>query len=116
MSENNTKFYINGVWVDPVVPKLFDVINPATEEVAGQISLGGKRDVNRAVSAARRAFPRYAAMTREQRLDLLRKIIELYEARSAELARAMTDEMGSPITFSNEVQTVNALAHFKEMV
>jgi len=57
MSENNTKFYIGGAWVDPVVPKLFDVINPATEEVAGQISMGGKRDVNRAVSAARKAFP-----------------------------------------------------------
>jgi aldehyde dehydrogenase (NAD+) len=116
MSVNNTKFYIGGAWVDPVVPNLFDVINPATEEVAGQISLGGKRDVNRAVAAARKAFPKYSATSREQRLELLRKIIALYEARSAELAQAMTNEMGSPITFSNEVQTVNALAHFKEMV
>jgi aldehyde dehydrogenase (NAD+) len=116
MSENNTKFYIGGQWVDPVVPDLFDVINPATEEVAGQISMGGKRDVNRAVAAARKAFPKFSATSREQRLELLRKIIALYEARSAELAKAMTNEMGSPITFSNEVQTVNALAHFKEMV
>jgi aldehyde dehydrogenase (NAD+) len=116
MSVNNTKFYINGAWVDPAVPNLFDVINPATEEVAGQISLGGKRDVNRAVSAARKAFPKFSATSREDRMALLRKIIELYEARNAELARAMTNEMGSPITFSNDVQTVNALAHFKEMV
>jgi aldehyde dehydrogenase (NAD+) len=116
MSVNNTKFYINGAWVDPAVPNLFDVINPATEEVAGQISLGGKRDVNRAVSAARKAFPKFSATSREDRLALLRKIIELYEARNAELAQAMTNEMGSPITFSNEVQTVNALNHFKEMV
>jgi aldehyde dehydrogenase (NAD+) len=116
MSENNTKFYIGGAWVDPVVPKLFDVVNPATEEVAGQISMGGKRDVNRAVAAARKAFPKFSATSREQRLELLRKIIALYEARNAELAQAMTNEMGSPITFSNEVQTVNALAHFKEMV
>jgi aldehyde dehydrogenase (NAD+) len=116
MSVNNTKFYINGAWVDPAVPNLFDVINPATEEVAGQISLGGKRDVNRAVSAARKAFPKFSATSREDRVALLRRIIELYEARNAELALAMTNEMGSPITFSNEVQTVNALAHFKEMV
>ena len=53
MSENDTKFYIDGAWVEPAVPKLFDVINPATEEVTGQISLGSSRDVNRAVIAAR---------------------------------------------------------------
>lgn len=116
MSENNTKFYIDGAWLEPAVPKLFDVINPATEEVAGQISLGSRRDVSRAAKAARRAFSRYSATSREERLALLKKIIELYEARSEELARAMTAEMGSPITFSREVQTVNALAHFKEMV
>ena len=34
-----TKFYIDGKWVDPVTPKTLDVINPATEEVAGRISL-----------------------------------------------------------------------------
>ena len=43
---HNTKFYIDGEWVEPAVPKLFDVINPATEEVAGQISLGSSFDVD----------------------------------------------------------------------
>jgi aldehyde dehydrogenase (NAD+) len=116
MSKNDTKFYIDGEWVDPVAPSLFDVINPATEEVAGQISMGSSADVDRAVAAARRAFPAFSATSREERLALLRKIIALYEARSEELAQAMTAEMGSPITFSKQVQTVNALAHFKEMV
>src|SRR5215471_6539400 len=116
MSSNDTKFYIDGEWVAPAVPNLFDVINPATEEVAGQVSLGSSADVDRAATAARRAFPSYSETSREERLALLRRIIELYEARNDELARAMTAEMGSPITFSNEVQTVNALGHFKEMV
>ncbi len=116
MSVNDTKFYIDGVWVEPVEPKLCDVINPATEEIAGRISLGSPADVDRAVAAARRAFPSYSETSREERLQLLQRIIELYEARNDDLARAMTAEMGSPITFSNEVQTVNALAHFKEMV
>jgi aldehyde dehydrogenase (NAD+) len=116
MSKNDTKFYIDGDWVEPATPNLFDVINPATEEVAGQISLGSAMDVDRAVEAARRAFPSYSATTREERLDLLQRIIKLYEARADELSRAMTAEMGSPITFSNEVQTVMALNHFKEMV
>ena len=41
MSQNDTKFYIDGAWVAPAAPKLFDVINPATEEVAGRIYLNG---------------------------------------------------------------------------
>jgi aldehyde dehydrogenase (NAD+) len=116
VSKNDTKFYIDGKWVEPTVPNLFDVINPATEEVAGQISLGSAKDVDLAVKAARRAFPSYSATSREERLELLKRIIKLYEERSDELASAMTAEMGSPITFSHEVQTVNALNHFKEMV
>jgi aldehyde dehydrogenase (NAD+) len=116
MSKNNTKFYIDGAWVDPVSPKLLDVINPATEEVAGQISLGSAADVDRAVAAARRAFPSYSETSVAERIALLQRIVDGFEARNAELARAMTLEMGSPITFSNEVQTVNALTHFKELI
>ena len=116
MSGNGTKFYIDGRWVEPAVPNIYDVVNPATEEIAGRTSLGSRADVDRAVAAARAAFPAYSATSRRERLTLLRKIIKRFEARSSELARAMTAEMGSPITFSNEVQTVNALAHFKEMI
>ena len=50
---NDTKFYIDGQWVEPVTPRLFNVINPATEDVAGQISLGSAADIDRAVAAAR---------------------------------------------------------------
>src|SRR5215470_4240995 len=114
--DNNTKFYVDGAWVDPQTPHLFDVINPATEEVAGQISLGSSADVDRAVGAARRAFGPYSESSIKDRIAILKRIVELFEARNAELARAMTLEMGSPITFSNEVQTVNALTHFKEMI
>jgi aldehyde dehydrogenase (NAD+) len=116
MSENDTKFYIDGAWAEPAEKRVFDVINPATEEVAGRISLGSAEDVDRAVEAARRAFPAYSSTSRKGRLELLKKIIKLYEERSDQLARAMTAEMGSPITFSIEVQVVNALNHFKEAV
>ena len=72
--------------------------------------------MDRAVDAARRAFPSYSETSVEDRLALLQRIIDGFEARNDELAHAMTMEMGSPITFSNEVQTVNALTHFKEMI
>ena len=57
------KFYIDGEWVEPSSPRHFDVIHPATEEVAGTISLGSSTDVDRAVRAARRAFSSYSMTT-----------------------------------------------------
>jgi len=113
---NNARFYVDGQWVEPAEPHLSDVVNPATEEVAGQVSLGTSADVDRAVAAARRAFPDYSQTTRKDRLALLQQIVDAYEARLEELAQAMTLEMGSPITFSREVQAVNALGHFKQML
>src|ERR1700730_16926235 len=113
---NNAKFYIDGEWVEPLAPNLCDVINPATEDVAGQVSLGSSADVDRAVTAARRAFAGYSQTSKEERIALLNRIIDGYQARCEELARAMTLEMGSPINFSREVQAVNALGHFKQMV
>ena len=87
MSKNNTKFYIDGEWVDPAVPQLYDVINPATEEVAGQVSMGSAADVDRAVVAARRAFPSYAATSRDERIALLKAEIErLQEAATKKRA------------------------------
>ena len=53
---NALKFYIDGEWVDPVVPATLDVIDPSTEEPCGTISVGSAADVDRAVKAARRAF------------------------------------------------------------
>ena len=108
------KFYIDGAWVDPAEPSTLGVINPATEEVFAQISLGSALDVDRAVTAARRAFTTYSEASVEQRLSWLDKIIEGFESRLPELARTMTLEMGAPITFATERQATVALFHFEE--
>ena len=68
------KFYIDGQWVDPIEPKTMDVINPATEDVAGRISIGSAADVDVAVAAAKRAFESFSQTTREERLALLEAI------------------------------------------
>jgi aldehyde dehydrogenase (NAD+) len=112
----NMNFYIDGAWVPPVEPKIWNVINPANEEVSGRISLGSPADVDRAVTAARRALQTYSATTVEDRLALLRRIIEGYNRRRDELAVAMALEMGTPITFSKQAQTNMALFHFEEIV
>lgn len=113
---NNLKFYIGGEWVDPAVPNPFEVINPATEDVAGTISMGTAADVDRAVAAARQAFVSWSETTPAERIGYLKRIVECYEARREELVLAMTNEMGSPVTFSDQVQATNALSHFKVMI
>jgi aldehyde dehydrogenase (NAD+) len=70
------QFYIDDAWVDPVVQKSTPVVNPATEEVMYEVSLGSKADVDKAVSTARRAFEIYSQTSREERVALLAKIIQ----------------------------------------
>ncbi|GMM92196.1 aldehyde dehydrogenase family protein [Qipengyuania sp. MTN3-11] len=96
-----TKFYIGGEWVDPVDPNRQAVENPATEETLGHISFGGRADVDRAVAAAREAFETWQFSTREERLTLLRAIQAEIEKRREDLAQAVSDEMGAPMSLAN---------------
>jgi len=107
-------FYIDGAWVDPATPSTLGIVNPATEETFARISLGSAQDVDRAVKAARRAFESYSQTSVEQRLAYLNAIIAGFRARLPELARMMTEEMGSPITFATQRQATVALFHFEE--
>jgi aldehyde dehydrogenase (NAD+) len=63
------KFYVDGQWVDPLRPNVFDVEDPVTEKVSGKISLGSAADVDVAVKAARRAFAAWSQTTREQAIS-----------------------------------------------
>jgi len=110
------KFYINGEWVDPVNAHDVTVINPATEEPIACISLGGSTDVGEAVESARKAFVFYSETTREERLELLRRVINCYKAESEQLAEAITSEMGAPISLSRKAQVPAGLAHLLEAV
>ncbi len=111
-----TKFYIDGAWVDPTTPKLLDVINPATEGVAGHISLGAKADVDKAVAAAKKAFASYALTTRAQRIELLERIVEEYKKRYADMAEAITEEMGAPGWLSQRAQAAMGVGHLQTAI
>ena len=107
------KFYIDGAWVDPVSPRTLDVINPATERACGTISLGSAADVDRATAAARRAFASYSQTTREDRLALLGRIVEVYKTRYNDMAAAITEEMGAPASLSQNAQAAIGVGHFQ---
>ncbi|KHK90387.1 aldehyde dehydrogenase family protein [Novosphingobium malaysiense] len=105
------KFFIDGQWADPLELKVLDVENPATEETCGRIALGGPADVDRAVSAARRAFPTWSRSSRQERLELLQAIKVEYQKRYADIAAAITEEMGAPVALATSSQAGLGLAH-----
>ena len=112
----NQQFFIDGGWQDPASGTPFDVFNPATEEPSGRIALGNAEDVDRAVKAARAAFPAYAAWSVDQRLELLQKVMEVYQKRSADLSAAVTSEMGAPKALADGAQVPIGLGHLAEML
>ena len=105
------KFYINGEWVDPVTPKTLDVVNPATEEVCGTIAAGSAADVDKAVAAATEAFKTYSLTTREERIELLQRVLAEYQKRFPEIAAAITEEMGAPVSLAQRAQAPIGMAH-----
>jgi len=109
-------FYIDGRWVDPVKPAALDVIDPSTEEVIGRISLGSAEDVDRAVKAARAAFPAYSQTTKDERLALLQKIVSVYMTRYEELARTISQEMGAPLWLAKAAQAATGIGHLNQTI
>ncbi|MES2895465.1 MAG: aldehyde dehydrogenase family protein [Pseudomonadota bacterium] len=106
------KFYIDGAWVDPAEKlNTLDVVNPATEEVCGKIALGTAVDVDRAARAARKAFESWSQTTREERLEVMGRIVAEYQKRFGDLATAVTEEMGAPASLAQRAQVPIGLGH-----
>ena len=107
------KFYIGGAWIEPEGEASLAIIDPSDESVSGQVAIGSRADVDKAVAAARSAFESYSQTSRDERLALLGRIIEIYERRQPELAAAITLEMGAPSWLAEQWQVVMALNHLK---
>jgi len=110
------KFYIDGKWVDPITPKSLDVINPATEAVCGHVSAGTAADVDVAVKAARKAFETYSKTSREDRIDLLQRVLAEYQKRFGDIANAITEEMGAPANLAQRAQAPIGMAHLSTAI
>jgi aldehyde dehydrogenase (NAD+) len=108
------KFYIDGKWVDPQKAHDFPVINPATEEPIAHISLGSAADVDLAVAAAKRAFESYGETSQDERLRILRRVIDVYKSKIEEMADTISQEMGAPKSLAQKAQAPAGLAHLME--
>lgn len=110
------EFYIDGQWVKPVHADTIDVVNPATEQIIETISAGSAEDIDRAVSAARRAFDSFSRSSKEDRIELLTSVREIYKKRFDDIAEAIRLEMGAPLHLANGGQTSVGLGHLKTAI
>ena len=108
------QMYINGEWVDSYSTETIEVMNPSDDSVLGMIAAGNSDDVDKAVAAAKEAFIEFSFSTKEERVEILEKIIAEYEKRSEELAKTISKEMGAPLWLSNVAQVTSGLSHFKD--
>jgi len=113
---NHLKFFIDGAWVEPAIPVALDVIDPSTEEAYTRIALGSAADVNKAVAAAKAAFPAFSQWSKEERLALLRRILAEYDKRYEDIAQAVSQEMGAPIGFARDAQAAAGQGHLKATI
>jgi len=109
-------FYINGKWVTPSKINDFEVINPSNEEVVAKISLGYKEDTDIAVKAAKNAFIKWKETSKEERIVLLEKLLQIYKKRFDEMTEAITMEMGAPIDYSFSAQTISGQLHLEDFI
>lgn len=110
------QFYIDGEWVDPVTPNALDVINPATEAVCGRISLGSAADVDKAVAAAKKALPAFAATSVDERIALLERVLEEFAKRHDDIATAIMEEMGAPWKLAKHAQAESGPQHIQAAI
>lgn len=108
---NCLHFYIDGRWVEPVGSRRLELISPVTERASGMVALGEAEDVNRAVSAARRAFDSFSSTTREERVLLLERIAAEYESRKKDLVAAQIEELGCPAWLAEQAHVPLPATH-----
>ena len=107
--------YIGGEWVAPqdAGAAMLPIVDPASERVIGEIAAAGAADVDRAVAAARAAFPAFSALPVSERAAFLDRIRSLVLERSEAFAQAISHEMGAAITYARNAQVPLAAEHLR---
>lgn len=111
---NYNECYINGRWQAVNNGQRMEVIQPSTEKVIGTITLANEADVNLAIKAANAAFIGFSKTSKEERIALLERIIEVYKEKMPLMARHISDEMGAPMNLAKGAQVGSGLAHLEQ--
>ena len=109
-------FYIDGKWIKPTKSSDFEVINPSNEEPFAVISLGSKDDTDKAVKVAKEAFVKWKETSKEERINLLEKLLKVYKKRFNEIASVMSMEMGAPIDYAISTHAASGQSHLEDFI
>jgi acyl-CoA reductase-like NAD-dependent aldehyde dehydrogenase len=107
--------YVGGTWISSTGTETIDVVNATTEEVMGRIPQGTPEDVDKAVAAAREAFPAWAETSVDDRAKYLQRIGEGLQSRMESLATTISQEMGMPVRLSQMIQVGLPMTTFMSM-
>ena len=111
-----TKFYIGGNWIEPEKNNKLEVINPSNEKPCAIISLGTQLDTDKAIKSARKSFNKWWHTSKEEKLKLLNKLLDVYKKRFSDMAEAISIEMGAPIDWATEQQSKSGEDHIKNLI
>ena len=110
------KFYINGEWVSPTNQNNYEVINPSTEEVCAIISLGNSDDTNLAVKYAKESFEKWKETSKKEKVELLEKLLKIYNSRWDDMTNAISTELGCPKDWCSANQTSSGASHIEDFI
>lgn len=110
------QLYINSEWIDSTGDEIAEVLNPATEEVIAKVPVGTTDDVDKAVAAAKAAFPTWNATPIEDRIDLMEKFYTAIEARKDEIADTIVAELGASKKFAGTGQVGLPLSEIRATI
>jgi len=113
---NSLRFYVDGKWVEPLGTQTLDVIDPASETAFTKIAMGNAADVDRAVEAAVRAFQTFGRTSVDERLALLERVRDVFQRRSEDMAQAISQEIGAPISLARTGQVESAQRILESMI
>ena len=100
----HSDLYIGGEWVAATGSDVIEVVNPATEQIIATVPAASPDDADRAIRAARAAFPSWSQLTVDERVDYVERIADAMEERAEEIAALVSSEQGMPMANARRVQ------------
>src|SRR5579872_1052026 len=98
-----TTHYIDGAFVESHGQEVMDIIRPTDGQLIAHVTLGDGEDTRGAIAAAKRAFATYGRSTKEERVNILRRLHEAASARIGDLTAAMVEEYGGVVQFAKPI-------------
>jgi len=100
--------YIDGAFVESHGGEVMDIIEPANGQVIGHVTLGDEQDTRHAIAAAKREFETFGRTSKEERMEILRRLHKTVSARTGDLTRTMVEEYGGVVQFAGPIVQAGA--------